>query len=119
MKNGVSALGLQRVLGLGSYETAWTWLHKLRRAMMRHDRDRISGEVEIYETDVGSPEEGMRGRQVKNKGFCGRGDREARQGYLAHPPSLHQECLRRKLDAIRPGCNCAGLGYSLRRMEGL
>lgn len=69
MKNGVSALGLQRVLGLGSYETAWTWLHKLRRAMMRHDRDRISGEVEIYETDVGSPEEGMRGRQVKNKAF--------------------------------------------------
>src|SRR5208337_159120 len=34
-KNGVSALGLQRVLGLGSYETAWTWLHKLRRAMVR------------------------------------------------------------------------------------
>ena len=34
-KNGVSALGLQRVLGLGSYETAWTWLHKLRRAILR------------------------------------------------------------------------------------
>ena len=38
-KNGVSALGLQRVLGLGSYETAWTWLHKLRRAMVRPGRD--------------------------------------------------------------------------------
>ena len=38
-KNGVSALGLQRVLGLGSYETAWTWLHKLRRAMIRPGRD--------------------------------------------------------------------------------
>ena len=34
-KNGASALGLQRILGLGSYETAWTWLHKLRRAMVR------------------------------------------------------------------------------------
>ncbi len=34
-KNGASALGLQRVLGLGSYKTAWTWLHKLRRAMVR------------------------------------------------------------------------------------
>ena len=33
-KNGVSALGLQRALGLGSYETSWTWLHKLRRAMV-------------------------------------------------------------------------------------
>jgi hypothetical protein len=39
-KNGVSALGLQRVLGLGSYDTAWTWLHKLRRAMVRPGRDR-------------------------------------------------------------------------------
>ena len=40
-KNGVSALGLQRTLGLGSYETAWTWLHKLRRAMVRPGRDRL------------------------------------------------------------------------------
>jgi hypothetical protein len=45
-KNGASALGLQRVLGLASYETAWTWLHKLRRAMVRPDRDRLSGWVE-------------------------------------------------------------------------
>jgi hypothetical protein len=42
-KNGVSALGLQRVLGLGSYETAWTWLHKLRRAMVRPGRDCLTG----------------------------------------------------------------------------
>ncbi len=46
-KNGVSALGLQRVLGLGSYETAWTWLHKLHRAMVRPGRDCLSGEIEI------------------------------------------------------------------------
>jgi hypothetical protein len=38
-KNGASALGLQRVLGLKSYETAWAWLHKLRRAMVRPGRD--------------------------------------------------------------------------------
>ena len=38
-KNGASALGLQRVLGLRSYETAWTWLHKLRRAMVRPGRE--------------------------------------------------------------------------------
>lgn len=49
-KNGASALGLQRVLGLGSYETAWTWLHKLRRAMVRPGRDQLSGEVEADET---------------------------------------------------------------------
>src|SRR6476620_71609 len=41
-KNGVSALGLQRVLGIGSYRTAWTWLHKLRHAMVRPGRDRLS-----------------------------------------------------------------------------
>ncbi len=41
-KNGVSALGLQRVLGLGSYQTAWAWLHKLRRAMVRPDRDALT-----------------------------------------------------------------------------
>ena len=49
-KHGVSALGLQRVLGLGSYETAWTILHRLRRAMVRPDRDLLGGEVEIDET---------------------------------------------------------------------
>lgn len=66
-KNGMSALGLQRVLGLGSYEAAWTWLQKLRRAMVRLDSDRLSGEVEIDETFVGGPEEGMRGHKVENK----------------------------------------------------
>lgn len=49
-KLGVSALGLKRVLGLGSYETAWTMLHRLRRAMVRPDRDLLKGEVEVDET---------------------------------------------------------------------
>jgi transposase-like protein len=66
-KNGVSALGLQRELGLGSYETAWTWLHKLRRAMVRPGRDLLSGDVEVDETYLGGPEEGKRGRGAANK----------------------------------------------------
>ena len=66
-KNGASAMGLQRVLGLGSYETAWTWLHKLRRAMVRPDRDRLSGWVEVDETMVGGLEEGVAGRQTESK----------------------------------------------------
>jgi len=66
-KNGVSALGLQRGLGLGSYRTAWTWLHKLRRAMIRPGRDDLHGEVEVDETYVGAPEEGTRGRQTASK----------------------------------------------------
>jgi transposase-like protein len=66
-KNGVSALGLQRVLGLGSYQTAWAWLHKLRRAMVRPGRDRLSGRVEVDETYLGGLEEGVRGRQTESK----------------------------------------------------
>lgn len=49
-KHGVSALGLQRVLGLGSYETGWTMLHRLRRAMVRPTRQLLTGEVEIDES---------------------------------------------------------------------
>lgn len=49
-KQGVSALGLQRVLGVGSYETAWTMLHRFRRAMVRPDRERLKGLVEVDET---------------------------------------------------------------------
>jgi transposase-like protein len=49
-KQGVSALGLQRVLGLGSYQTAWTMLHRFRRAMVRPGRDKLKGQVEVDET---------------------------------------------------------------------
>jgi transposase-like protein len=66
-KNGTSALGLQRVLGLGSYLTAWSWLHKLRRAMVRPGRDALSGRVEVDETYVGGLAAGKRGRGSENK----------------------------------------------------
>jgi transposase-like protein len=66
-KSGVSALGLQRVLGLGSYRTAWTWLHKLRRAMVRPGRDRLAGRVEVDETFVGGEVAGPRGRGALGK----------------------------------------------------
>jgi len=66
-KNGISALGLQRVLGLGNYKTAWAMLHKLRRAMVRPGRDRLSGMVEVDETYWGAEESGVRGRQTVRK----------------------------------------------------
>ena len=66
-KNGASALGLQRVLGLGSYVTAWAWLHKLRRAMVRPGRDRLTGRIEVDETYWGSVAKGHDGRQAGNK----------------------------------------------------
>ena len=52
-KNGVSAQGLQDALGFGSYETAWAWLHKLRRAMVRPDRELLAGVVELDQSFVG------------------------------------------------------------------
>jgi transposase-like protein len=67
-KDGASALGLKRVLGLGSYQTAWTWLHKLRQAMVRPDRDKLCGHVEVDETYVGGSETGgKRGRGSERK----------------------------------------------------
>jgi transposase-like protein len=66
-KNGVSALGLQRVLGLGSYQTAWTLMHKLRRAMVRPGRDKLNGRVEVDETQVGGVMPGRKGRGVPIK----------------------------------------------------
>jgi transposase-like protein len=66
-KHGVSALSLQRVLGLGSYEAAWALLHKLRHAMVRPGRDRLAGEVEADETYVGGVATGKRGRGAAKK----------------------------------------------------
>lgn len=67
-KDGASALGLQRVLGQGSYQTSWTWLHKLRRAMVCPGRDRLKGRVEIDETFIGgSKPGGKRGRGAESK----------------------------------------------------
>ncbi len=66
-KSGASALGVQRVLGLGSYRTAWNWLHKLRRAMVRPGRDRLAGVVEVDETFIGGPRPGKRGRGAGGK----------------------------------------------------
>ena len=66
-KNGVSAVGLQRVLGLGSYRTAWTWLHKFRRLMVFPNREKLSGKVEIDETLVGGKRAGKRGRGAEGK----------------------------------------------------
>jgi transposase-like protein len=66
-KYGVSALGLQRLLGLGSYRTAWTMLQKLRTAMVRPGQDGLRGSVEVDETYAGGTEQGIRGRGTNRK----------------------------------------------------
>ena len=67
-KNGASASGLQQVLGLRSYQTAWTWLHKIRTAMVNPNRGKLFGDVEVDETYIGGLEsDGKRGRGTENK----------------------------------------------------
>jgi len=63
----ISALCLQKLLGLGSYTTAWTWLQKLRSCTIRKDREKLSGEVEVDEFYIGGKHSGNRGRGAENK----------------------------------------------------
>ena len=67
-KFGVSALGLQRVLGLGSYQTSWAMLHRFRRAMVRPGRERLNGKVEVDESYVGmrDPSKLLKGVKLKS-----------------------------------------------------
>ena len=66
-KQGISALGLKRTLGIGSEQTAWAMLHRFRTAMVRPGRDRLRGFVEADETFLGGPEPGVRGRGAQGK----------------------------------------------------
>ena len=66
-KNGVSAKGIQKILGLGSYQTAWTWLHKFRRLMILSGRSKLQGVVEVDEVLVGGKSSGKRGRGAEGK----------------------------------------------------
>jgi transposase-like protein len=119
-KNGASAIGLQRVLGLGSYDTAWTWLHKLRRAMVRPGRDRLSGRVEVDETYWGSEEENVRGRQTENKALIVIAAQEDGDGIgrirMRRIPDASAESPMPFIDeAIEPGSSVrtdGWLGYS-------
>src|SRR5436309_3431395 len=78
-KGGIAATELRRQLGLGSYGTAWSWLHKIRKAMVRPDRQPLAGRVEADETHVGGPRPGKRGRGAAGKTLVG-GAVEASRG---------------------------------------
>lgn len=93
-KNGASALGVQRVLGLGSYKTAWALMHKLRRAMVRPGRDRLRGAVEVDETYWGGEERGAVGRLTEDKALIAVAAEEGGKG-------IGRIRLRRIADASR------------------
>ncbi len=96
-KQGVSALGLQRVLGFGSYQTAWAWLHKLRRAMVLPGRELLAGAVEVDETYIGAARPGKRGRGAQGKAIVGIAveDHDGAPGRtrLARIPNVQRETL--------------------------
>jgi len=107
-KPGASALSLQRILGLGSYRTAWALLAKLRRAMIRPGRDRLSGRVEIDETYVGGKDKALYGRKTEKKALvviaaeedgAGTGRIRLRRVVSASKVNLHRFIL----DAVQPG----------------
>ena len=66
-KGGISAMELKRQMGFGSYQTAWSWLHKIRRAMVRPERTPLAARVEADETYVGGPRPGKPGRGAGGK----------------------------------------------------
>jgi transposase-like protein len=70
-KRGISAMELKRQMGFASYGTAWTWLHKIRKAMVRPDRQPLAGRVEADESHVGGPRPGKRGRGAAGKALVG------------------------------------------------
>ncbi|MCP4933908.1 MAG: IS1595 family transposase [bacterium] len=107
-KNGVSALGLQKALGLGSYHTAWEWLHKLRRAMVRPGRDRLGGIVEMDETVIGGIHEGRLGRGDPRKALVlvaaqDTGNGIGRIRLACIPDASGETLLNSTLEMVEPG----------------
>jgi transposase-like protein len=111
-KNGVSALSLQRALGLGSDKTAWFLLHKLRRAMVRQDRDKLAGTVEVDEAYWGGKEEGVAGRLTHDKALIFIAVEERIEGertivgrcrLFKIPDTLRTTLHRAIADTIEPG----------------
>ena len=107
-KYGTNALGIQRVFGLGSYRTAWTLLHKLRRAMVRPGRDRLSGIVDIDETYIGGKKSGKRGRGAEGKALIfvavERKDNKIGRIRLKRIPDASSQSLEPAIkESVKPG----------------
>ena len=115
-KNGVSAKTLHRLLGFGSYQTAWTMLHRFRTAMVRPGRDLLTGDVEVDETFIGGIRPGKRGRGAEGKTLVavellnptGFGRCRLRVIPNAQAPTLRSFLL----DCVKPGSVVATDGLS-------
>jgi hypothetical protein len=109
---------MQRVLGLGSYETAWSWLHKFRRAMVRPGRDRLTGTVEVDEAFIGGVTPGAQGRDGEDKAMVVIAAEEVglhiedwkNWVILTRPHRLRAKAKRRRLNCFQ---ECIGLPLCL------
>ena len=90
-RNGISAKDLQRILGLGSYETAWVWMHKLRRCMIRADREPLDGKVDIDDGYVGGKSH-RRGRGTDKAAVVVAAEHHGRIR-MEHSPDLNGKCI--------------------------
>jgi transposase-like protein len=108
-KHGVSAVGVQRSLGLGSYQTAWAMLHRYRAAMVRPRRERLAGHVEVDEGYVGGVESTAQGRKAESKAIVAIAvEIKHPKGFgrirLRHVPDVSAESLLPFIDeAVEPG----------------
>ena len=116
-KEGVSALGLQRALEIGSYPTAWAMLHRLRSVLVRPGRDRLTGTVEVDETWFGGEEPGLRGRSKGKKSLVAIAvERKEPHGYgrcrMAVVKDASAESLQRFVaDSVEPGATVVTDGW--------
>lgn len=115
-KSGVSALGVQRMLGLGSYKTAWALMHKLRHAMVRPGRERLRGIVEVDEAYWGGEEDDVTGRETSKKAIIavaaeenGRGIGRIRLRQIFSPDRTSLHTFIR--ESIEPGSTVKTDGY--------
>ena len=117
-KDGVSALSLKRLLEIGSYQTAWAMLHRLRSVLVRPGRERLRGVVEVDETYVGGEEPGLTGGRAKGKkvlvGVAV--EREEPKGFgrcrMAPLPDASARVLRAfLLDNVEPGAKVITDGW--------
>jgi len=118
-KTGASAYNLMDFMGFGSYETAWTWLQKLRRAMVRPGRDKLTGIVEVDETYIGGMEigKGNQGRGAVTKTLvvvateCN-GKQIGRVRFKCIPDSSGKNLIEFIEDTIEPGSKIITDGWT-------
>lgn len=118
-KTGVSAYNLKDFMGFGSYKTAWSWLHKLRRAMVLPNRERLIGTVEVDETYIGGKEigKGTQGRGAETKSLvvvateC-KGKQIGRVRFRLISEASRDELLPFIEENIKPGSTIVTDGWS-------